>query len=98
MGCRRPEALTRMAPPPAVRGRPCTRCASDSLRLVWPQTRRSAFQCLQQFQQHNKALRRKAWTEAEDRMLTQLVQEMRVGNHIPYRRSECALGRASGGR
>lgn len=30
-------------------------------------------------------------------MLTQLVQEMRVGNHIPYRRSECALGRASGG-
>ncbi|XP_014306689.1 LOW QUALITY PROTEIN: snRNA-activating protein complex subunit 4-like [Myotis lucifugus] len=49
-------------------------------------TRRSAFQCLQQFQQHNKALRRRAWTEAEDRMLTQLVQEMRVGNHIPYRR------------
>ncbi|XP_054583522.1 snRNA-activating protein complex subunit 4 [Eptesicus fuscus] len=49
-------------------------------------TRRSAFQCLQQFQQHNKDLKRRAWTEAEDRMLTQLVQEMRVGNHIPYRR------------
>ncbi|XP_045429815.1 snRNA-activating protein complex subunit 4 isoform X1 [Pipistrellus kuhlii] len=49
-------------------------------------TRRSAFQCLQQFQQHNKDLKRRAWTEAEDRVLTQLVQEMRVGNHIPYRR------------
>ncbi|XP_015427843.1 PREDICTED: snRNA-activating protein complex subunit 4 [Myotis davidii] len=51
-------------------------------------TRGSAFQCLQQFQQHNKALRRRAWTEAEDRMLTQLVQEMRVGNHIPFRQGE----------
>ncbi|XP_023371960.1 snRNA-activating protein complex subunit 4 isoform X2 [Otolemur garnettii] len=49
-------------------------------------TGRSAFQCLQKFQQHNKALKRKAWTEEEDRMLTQLVQEMRVGSHIPYRR------------
>lgn len=58
--------------------------------MVAAQTRRSAFQCLQQFQQHNKALRRRAWTAAEDRMLTQLVQEMRVGNHIPYRRSESA--------
>ncbi|XP_053413794.1 snRNA-activating protein complex subunit 4 isoform X2 [Nycticebus coucang] len=49
-------------------------------------TGRSAFQCLQKFQQHNKALKRKAWTEEEDRMLTQLVREMRVGSHIPYRR------------
>uniref|UniRef100_A0A8D2H986 snRNA-activating protein complex subunit 4 n=1 Tax=Urocitellus parryii TaxID=9999 RepID=A0A8D2H986_UROPR len=49
-------------------------------------TSRSAFQCLQKFQQHNKALKRKEWTEEEDRMLTQLVQEMRVGSHIPYRR------------
>ncbi|XP_070934722.1 snRNA-activating protein complex subunit 4 isoform X4 [Macaca nemestrina] len=47
---------------------------------------RSAFQCLQKFQQRNKALKRKEWTEEEDRMLTQLVQEMRVGSHIPYRR------------
>lgn len=51
-------------------------------------TSRSAFQCLQKFQQRNKALKRKEWTEEEDRMLTQLVQEMRVGSHIPYRRSE----------
>ncbi|XP_012637507.2 snRNA-activating protein complex subunit 4 [Microcebus murinus] len=49
-------------------------------------TRRSAFQCLQTFQRHNTALRRREWTEEEDRMLTQLVQEMRVGSHIPYRR------------
>nr|XP_044989631.1 snRNA-activating protein complex subunit 4 isoform X1 [Jaculus jaculus]XP_044989640.1 snRNA-activating protein complex subunit 4 isoform X1 [Jaculus jaculus] len=49
-------------------------------------TGRSAFQCLQKFQQYNKALKRKEWTEEEDRMLTQLVQEMRVGNHIPYRK------------
>ncbi|XP_006863875.1 PREDICTED: snRNA-activating protein complex subunit 4 [Chrysochloris asiatica] len=49
-------------------------------------TQRSAFQCLQKFQQHNRDLKRKEWTEEEDRMLTQLVQEMRVGSHIPYRR------------
>ncbi|XP_076793752.1 snRNA-activating protein complex subunit 4 isoform X2 [Arvicanthis niloticus] len=49
-------------------------------------TSRSAFQCLQKFQQYNKALKRKEWTAEEDHMLTQLVQEMRVGNHIPYRR------------
>ncbi|XP_015449745.1 snRNA-activating protein complex subunit 4 [Pteropus alecto] len=49
-------------------------------------TGRSAFQCLQKLQQHSKASRRKEWTEQEDRMLTQLVQEMRVGSHIPYRK------------
>jgi len=49
-------------------------------------THRSAFQCLQKYQQHNKALKRKEWTREEDRLLTQLVQEMRVGSHIPYRR------------
>lgn len=49
-------------------------------------TSRSAFQCLQKFQQYNKTLKRKEWTEEEDHMLTQLVQEMRVGNHIPYRK------------
>ena len=55
-------------------------------------TNRSAFQCLQKYQQHNKALKRKEWTREEDRLLTQLVQEMRVGSHIPYRRSECPRG------
>ncbi|XP_007945227.1 snRNA-activating protein complex subunit 4 [Orycteropus afer afer] len=49
-------------------------------------TRRSAFQCLQKFQQHNSDLKRKEWTQEEDCMLTQLVQEMRVGSHIPYRK------------
>ncbi|XP_045145222.1 snRNA-activating protein complex subunit 4 isoform X2 [Echinops telfairi] len=60
--------------------------------LQWQQiaeelgTRRSPFQCLQKYQQHNRALKRREWTEEEDCMLTQLVQEMRVGSHIPYRR------------
>ncbi|XP_033271164.1 snRNA-activating protein complex subunit 4 isoform X1 [Orcinus orca] len=49
-------------------------------------TCRSAFQCLQKYQQHSPALKRREWTEEEDRVLTQLVQEMRVGSHIPYRR------------
>uniref|UniRef100_A0A8C9BBR6 Small nuclear RNA activating complex polypeptide 4 n=1 Tax=Phocoena sinus TaxID=42100 RepID=A0A8C9BBR6_PHOSS len=49
-------------------------------------TGRSAFQCLQTYQQHSPALKRKEWTEEEDRVLSQLVQEMRVGSHIPYRR------------
>lgn len=53
---------------------------------VLGKTSRSAFQCLQKFQQYNKTLKRKEWTEEEDHMLTQLVQEMRVGNHIPYRK------------
>uniref|UniRef100_A0A8C3XAY0 snRNA-activating protein complex subunit 4 n=1 Tax=Catagonus wagneri TaxID=51154 RepID=A0A8C3XAY0_9CETA len=49
-------------------------------------TGRSAFQCLQKYQQHNAALKRREWTQEEDCMLTQLVQEMGVGSHIPYRR------------
>uniref|UniRef100_A0ABI8A448 Small nuclear RNA activating complex polypeptide 4 n=1 Tax=Felis catus TaxID=9685 RepID=A0ABI8A448_FELCA len=49
-------------------------------------TGRSAFQCLQKYQQHNRALKRREWTPEEDHLLTQLVQEMRVGSHIPYRR------------
>ena len=53
-------------------------------------TGRSAFQCLQKYQQHNRALKRREWTPEEDHLLTQLVQEMRVGSHIPYRRSESA--------
>ncbi|XP_047686578.1 snRNA-activating protein complex subunit 4 isoform X2 [Prionailurus viverrinus] len=49
-------------------------------------TGRSAFQCLQKYQQHNRALKRREWTPEEDHLLTQLVREMRVGSHIPYRR------------
>ncbi|XP_049629711.1 snRNA-activating protein complex subunit 4 [Suncus etruscus] len=49
-------------------------------------TSRSAFQCLQKYQEHNPALKRRQWTEEEDHMLMQLVQEMRVGRHVPYRR------------
>ncbi|NXO29172.1 SNPC4 protein, partial [Cisticola juncidis] len=49
-------------------------------------TNRTAFQCLQKYQIHNKDLKRKEWTRDEDEMLLDLVQEMRVGNHIPYKK------------
>uniref|UniRef100_A0A8D0HQL4 Small nuclear RNA activating complex polypeptide 4 n=1 Tax=Sphenodon punctatus TaxID=8508 RepID=A0A8D0HQL4_SPHPU len=49
-------------------------------------TNRSAFQCLQKFQAYNKDFKRKEWTKEEDQMLSYLVQEMRVGSHIPYRK------------
>lgn len=79
--------------PFAVRGAPhCPRSQAlgrdPRLPPPCPQTRRSAFQCLQKYQQHNAALKRREWTQEEDRMLTQLVQAMGVGSHIPYRRSE----------
>lgn len=74
----------------------CGGAPGDSPFALLPpgKTGRSAFQCLQKFQQHNKALKRTVWTEEEDRMLAQLVQEMRVGSHIPYRRSESARHKA----
>ncbi|KAM9117064.1 snRNA-activating protein complex subunit 4-like isoform 1-T1 [Pangshura tecta] len=50
------------------------------------ETNRSAFQCLQKFQAYNKDFKRKEWTKEEDQMLLQLVQEMRVGSHIPYKK------------
>uniref|UniRef100_A0A7M4EPW6 Small nuclear RNA activating complex polypeptide 4 n=1 Tax=Crocodylus porosus TaxID=8502 RepID=A0A7M4EPW6_CROPO len=49
-------------------------------------TNRSAFQCLQKYQAYNKDFKRNEWTKEEDQMLKQLVQEMRVGRHIPYRK------------
>ncbi|XP_058015528.1 snRNA-activating protein complex subunit 4 isoform X2 [Ahaetulla prasina] len=49
-------------------------------------TQRTAFQCLQKFQSYNKDFKRSEWSPEEDQMLRQLVQEMRVGNHIPYRK------------
>ncbi|NWU39102.1 SNPC4 protein, partial [Hylia prasina] len=49
-------------------------------------TNRTAFQCLQNYQRYNKDLKRKEWTKDEDQMLLELVQEMRVGNHIPYKK------------
>ncbi|XP_042335277.1 snRNA-activating protein complex subunit 4 isoform X2 [Sceloporus undulatus] len=49
-------------------------------------TQRTAFQCLQKFQAYNKDLKRSEWTSEEDQMLLHLVQEMRVGEHIPYRK------------
>uniref|UniRef100_A0A8B9TDU1 Small nuclear RNA activating complex polypeptide 4 n=1 Tax=Anas platyrhynchos TaxID=8839 RepID=A0A8B9TDU1_ANAPL len=49
-------------------------------------TNRTAFQCLQKYQAYNKDLKRKEWTREEDLMLLELVQEMRVGSHIPYKK------------
>ncbi|CAN8197940.1 unnamed protein product [Coccothraustes coccothraustes] len=49
-------------------------------------TNRTPFQCLQKFQLYNKDLKRKEWTKDEDQMLLELVQEMRVGSHIPYKK------------
>ncbi|NXT08876.1 SNPC4 protein, partial [Prunella fulvescens] len=49
-------------------------------------TNRTPFQCLQKYQLYNKDLKRKEWTKSEDQMLLDLVQEMRVGSHIPYKK------------
>ncbi|XP_071430589.1 snRNA-activating protein complex subunit 4 isoform X2 [Pithys albifrons albifrons] len=49
-------------------------------------TNRTPFQCLQKYQIYNKDLKRKEWTKKEDEMLLELVQEMRVGSHIPYKK------------
>ncbi|NWS49261.1 SNPC4 protein, partial [Probosciger aterrimus] len=49
-------------------------------------TNRTPFQCLQKYQVYNKDLKRKEWTKGEDQMLLELVQEMRVGGHIPYKK------------
>ncbi|XP_054249221.1 snRNA-activating protein complex subunit 4 [Indicator indicator] len=49
-------------------------------------TNRTPFQCLQKYQVYNKDLKRKEWTRSEDQMLLELVQEMRVGSHIPYKK------------
>ncbi|NXH43442.1 SNPC4 protein, partial [Dicaeum eximium] len=49
-------------------------------------TSRTPFQCLQKYQIYNKDLKRKEWTKEEDQMLFELVQEMRVGSHIPYKK------------
>ncbi|NXK62412.1 SNPC4 protein, partial [Sylvietta virens] len=49
-------------------------------------TNRTPFQCLQKYQIYNKDLKRKEWTKDEDQMLLELVQEMRVGRHIPYKK------------
>ncbi|NWV98862.1 SNPC4 protein, partial [Machaerirhynchus nigripectus] len=49
-------------------------------------TNRTPFQCLQKYQIYNKDLKRKEWTKDEDQMLLDLVQEMRVGSHIPYKK------------
>ncbi|XP_039220094.1 snRNA-activating protein complex subunit 4 isoform X1 [Crotalus tigris] len=49
-------------------------------------TERTAFQCLQKFQSYNRDFKRSEWSPEEDQMLRQLVQEMRIGKHIPYRK------------
>ncbi|XP_040927933.2 snRNA-activating protein complex subunit 4 isoform X2 [Betta splendens] len=48
-------------------------------------TARTAFMCLQTFQRFvSDSLRRRTWTPAEDALLRELVDKMRIGNFIPY--------------
>ncbi|XP_019731250.1 snRNA-activating protein complex subunit 4 [Hippocampus comes] len=48
-------------------------------------TGRTAFMCLQTFQRFiSSSLKRGTWTSAEDQKLSQLVDNMRIGNFIPY--------------
>uniref|UniRef100_A0A4W3JS06 HTH myb-type domain-containing protein n=1 Tax=Callorhinchus milii TaxID=7868 RepID=A0A4W3JS06_CALMI len=58
-------------------------------RIPFQQTQRTAYMCLQKYQESNKELRKRKWTEEEDQMLRDLVERMRVGNFIPYTKSEC---------
>ncbi|KAJ3603941.1 hypothetical protein NHX12_028682, partial [Muraenolepis orangiensis] len=48
-------------------------------------TDRTAFMCLQTYQQHvSKTLKKSSWSAEEDAQLRELVEEMRIGNFIPY--------------
>uniref|UniRef100_A0A3Q1INW1 Small nuclear RNA activating complex, polypeptide 4 n=1 Tax=Anabas testudineus TaxID=64144 RepID=A0A3Q1INW1_ANATE len=48
-------------------------------------TGRTAFMCLQMFQRFiSGSLRRSTWSPAEDALLRELVDKMRIGNFIPY--------------
>ncbi|KAM9360728.1 snRNA-activating protein complex subunit 4 [Symphorus nematophorus] len=48
-------------------------------------TGRTAFLCLQTFQRFvSDSLRHGSWTPAEDALLRELVDKMRIGNFIPY--------------
>uniref|UniRef100_A0A3B4V7P6 Small nuclear RNA activating complex polypeptide 4 n=1 Tax=Seriola dumerili TaxID=41447 RepID=A0A3B4V7P6_SERDU len=48
-------------------------------------TGRTAFMCLQTFQRFvSDSLRRSSWTPAEDDLLRELVDKMRIGNFVPY--------------
>ncbi|XP_030579652.1 snRNA-activating protein complex subunit 4 isoform X1 [Archocentrus centrarchus] len=48
-------------------------------------TGRTAFMCLQMYQRFvSGSLKRGSWTPAEDALLRELVDKMRIGNFIPY--------------
>uniref|UniRef100_A0A665W3B1 Small nuclear RNA activating complex, polypeptide 4 n=1 Tax=Echeneis naucrates TaxID=173247 RepID=A0A665W3B1_ECHNA len=48
-------------------------------------TGRTAFMCIQTFQRFvSDSLRHSSWTSAEDVLLRELVDKMRIGNFIPY--------------
>lgn len=67
---------------------------SEMCGYFWPlflspsQTGRTAFMCLQMFQRFvSGSLKRGSWTPAEDDLLRELVDKMRIGNFIPYTQS-----------
>lgn len=68
----------------------CLKCVPIfDLSLSPPsQTGRTAFMCLQMFQRFvSGSLKRGSWTPAEDDLLRELVDKMRIGNFIPYTQS-----------
>lgn len=53
------------------------------------QTGRTGFMCLQTYQRFaSDSLKRCSWTTAEDTLLKELVEKMRIGNFIPYTQSK----------
>ena len=61
---------------------------STCLSICLCQTGRTAFLCLQTYQRFaSDSLRRSNWTPAEDALLRELVDKMRIGNFIPYTQS-----------
>lgn len=67
----------------------CLKCvAIFDLSLSPSQTGRTSFMCLQMFQRFvSGSLKRGSWTLAEDDLLRELVDKMRIGNFIPYTQS-----------
>ncbi|XP_030647703.1 snRNA-activating protein complex subunit 4 [Chanos chanos] len=48
-------------------------------------TNRTAFMCFQTYQRYiSKNFRKRVWTSEEDKVLRNLVENMRIGNFIPY--------------
>lgn len=57
--------------------------------LFFFQTNRSPFMCLQTYREYLiRRWRKTPWTAVEDETLRKLVASMRIGNYIPFKKSE----------